>query len=235
MDMLRFDRFTAGRYWVDDYGYPNREADFRVLCAPIRPITTSAPGTRYPPMLVTTADTDDRVVPGAQLQIYRRDPGRRPPAANPHLIRIETRAGHASGKPTDKQIAEYTDMYAFIAHFTGLRVPRCRGGGWRARAVTARLSRLIRALVLVSAVTGAQANRRPWCRLSAVQRTGRWAPSRRPVTARCRPCRRKPAADLAHYRSEHLGVLAPRGWHCLETYGSNGASLFVSPDPPPST
>ncbi len=42
---------------------------------------------------------------------------------NPHLIRIETRAGHASGKPTDKQIAEFTDMYAFIAHFTGLQVP----------------------------------------------------------------------------------------------------------------
>ena len=31
MDMLRFDRFTAGRYWVDDYGYPDREADFRIL------------------------------------------------------------------------------------------------------------------------------------------------------------------------------------------------------------
>jgi hypothetical protein len=31
MDMLRFDRFTAGRYWVDDYGYPNKEADFRTL------------------------------------------------------------------------------------------------------------------------------------------------------------------------------------------------------------
>jgi prolyl oligopeptidase len=41
MDMLRFDRWTAGRYWVDDYGYPNREADFRT-CGAIRPITTSA-------------------------------------------------------------------------------------------------------------------------------------------------------------------------------------------------
>ena len=40
---------------------------------------------------------------------------------DPHLIRIETRAGHGSGKPTDKQIEEFTDMYAFIAHFTGLR------------------------------------------------------------------------------------------------------------------
>ena len=33
MDMLRFDRWTAGRYWVDDYGYPSKESDFKVLRA----------------------------------------------------------------------------------------------------------------------------------------------------------------------------------------------------------
>ena len=63
MDMLRFDRFTAGRYWVDDYGYPNREADFRILRA-YSPYHNIRAGVRYPPMLATTADTDDRVVPG---------------------------------------------------------------------------------------------------------------------------------------------------------------------------
>jgi prolyl oligopeptidase len=40
----------------------------------------------------------------------------------PHLIRIETRAGHGSGKPVDKQIDEFADMYGFAAHFTGLKV-----------------------------------------------------------------------------------------------------------------
>jgi len=63
MDMLRFDRFTAGRYWVDDYGYPNREADFRTLYA-YSPYHNIRTGVSYPPILVTTADTDDRVVPG---------------------------------------------------------------------------------------------------------------------------------------------------------------------------
>ena len=121
MDMLRFDRFTAGRYWVDDYGYPNREADWRVLRA-YSPYHNIRDGVRYPPMLVTTADTDDRVVPMHSFKyiaaIQHADPN-----GPPHLIRIETRAGHASGKPTDKQIAEFTDMYAFIAHFTGLEPP----------------------------------------------------------------------------------------------------------------
>jgi prolyl oligopeptidase len=122
MDMLRFDRFTAGRYWVDDYGYPNREADFRILRA-YSPYHNIRTGVRYPPMLVTTADTDDRVVPGHSFKYIAAIQAADPEGA-PHLIRIETRAGHASGKPTDKQIAEFTDMYAFIAHFTGLRVGR---------------------------------------------------------------------------------------------------------------
>ncbi|HEX8526750.1 prolyl oligopeptidase family serine peptidase [Allosphingosinicella sp.] len=120
MDMLRFDRFTAGRYWVDDYGYPDREEDFRILRA-YSPYHNIRSGVRYPAVLATTADTDDRVVPGhsfkyiAALQAADTGP-------MPKLIRIETRAGHGSGKPTEMQIEEYGDMYAFIAHHTGLRV-----------------------------------------------------------------------------------------------------------------
>jgi prolyl oligopeptidase len=122
MDMLRFNRWTAGRYWVDDYGYPDREEDFRVLLAysPYHNIRARAD---YPAILVTTADTDDRVVPGHSFKyaaaLQAVDIGSRP-----HLIRIETRAGHGSGKPTDKIIEEYADMWAFIAHHTGMTVSR---------------------------------------------------------------------------------------------------------------
>jgi prolyl oligopeptidase len=120
MDMLRFDRWTAGRYWVDDYGYPNKEADFKTLLA-YSPYHNIKTGVRYPPMLVTTADTDDRVVPGhsfkyiAALQAADANGG-------PHLIRIETRAGHGSGKPTSKIIEEASDVLAFLARFTGLKL-----------------------------------------------------------------------------------------------------------------
>ncbi|MEO0062451.1 MAG: hypothetical protein RLZZ08_1011, partial [Pseudomonadota bacterium] len=119
MDMLRFDRFTAGRYWVDDYGYPAKEADWRVLRA-YSPYHNIRPNTPYPALLVTTADTDDRVVPGhsfkyaAALQAAHLGP-------KPQLIRIETRAGHGSGKPTDKAIEEAADVMAFLAHWTGLK------------------------------------------------------------------------------------------------------------------
>jgi prolyl oligopeptidase len=118
MDMLRFDQFTAGRYWVDDYGYPDKEADFKNLLS-YSPYHNIARDTEYPALIVSTADTDDRVVPGhsfkyiAALQAANTGP-------KPHLIRIESRAGHGSGKPTDKTIAEYSDIYAFLAHWTGL-------------------------------------------------------------------------------------------------------------------
>jgi prolyl oligopeptidase len=120
MDMLRFNRFTAGRYWVDDYGDPGKEADFRVLRA-YSPYHNIRKGSDYPAILVTTADTDDRVVPGHSFKyaaaLQASDIG-----TKPHLIRIETRAGHGSGKPTDKIIAEGADQWAFIAKWTGMEV-----------------------------------------------------------------------------------------------------------------
>lgn len=118
MDMLRFDRFTAGRYWVDDYGYPNKEADFKNLLG-YSPYHNIKSGVDYPAVIVSTADTDDRVVPGHSFKytaaLQAADTG-----TKPKIIRIETRAGHGSGKPTDKLIEEYSEIYAFLAKWTGL-------------------------------------------------------------------------------------------------------------------
>lgn len=121
MDMLRFDRWTAGRYWVDDYGYPSREEDFRVLRA-YSPYHNIRAGIDYPAMLVTTADTDDRVVPGHSFK-YAAALQAAEVGEMPQLIRIETRAGHGSGKPTDKAIEEGADVLGFLAHYTGLQAP----------------------------------------------------------------------------------------------------------------
>ena len=118
MDMTRFDKFTAGRYWVDDYGYPNKEADFKTLIA-YSPYHNIKRQIHYPPVIVTTADTDDRVVPGHSFK-YIAALQAADPAGAPHLIRIETRAGHGSGKPTTKIIEEASDVMAFLGHFTGL-------------------------------------------------------------------------------------------------------------------
>jgi prolyl oligopeptidase len=118
MDMLRFNQFTAGRFWVDDYGDPADPEMFDVLRA-YSPYHNIQTGAVYPAILVTTADTDDRVVPGhsfkyaAALQAAETGP-------QPKLIRIETRAGHGAGTPISKIIEETADEWAFAAKHTGL-------------------------------------------------------------------------------------------------------------------
>lgn len=121
MDMLRFHKFTAGRFWVDDYGSPDEPEAFKTLLA-YSPYHNLKAGVKYPPTLATTADTDDRVVPGhsfkfaAALQHAQGDTA-------PVLIRIEMRAGHGAGTPTAKIIDEMADEWAFLVKNLNVKLP----------------------------------------------------------------------------------------------------------------
>jgi prolyl oligopeptidase len=121
MDMLRFHRFTIGWAWVTDYGSADSAAQFPYLYK-YSPLHNIKPGTPYPATLVTTADHDDRVVPGhsfkftAALQAAQA-------GAQPVLIEIETKAGHGAGKPTSKQIEEQADRLAFLVKNLGMAAP----------------------------------------------------------------------------------------------------------------
>jgi prolyl oligopeptidase len=120
MDMLRFQKFTAGRYWTDDYGSADEsEEEFKALLA-YSPYHNLREGTKFPPTLVTTADTDDRVVPGHSFKFAARLQEAHAGDA-PVMIRIETKAGHGAGKPTSKQIEEIADQWAFLAKHLGLK------------------------------------------------------------------------------------------------------------------
>jgi len=121
MDMLRFHKFTIGWAWVTDYGSADSAAQFPYLYK-YSPLHNIRAGTRYPATLVTTADHDDRVVPGhsfkftATLQAAQAGP-------QPVLIEIETKAGHGAGKPTSKVIEEQADRIAFLVRNLGMTIP----------------------------------------------------------------------------------------------------------------
>jgi prolyl oligopeptidase len=113
MDMLRFDKFTIGWAWKEEYGSPSEnEAEFRAIYK-YSPLHNIRLGAEYPATLITTADHDDRVFPAhsfkytAALQAVQS--GR-----NPVLIRVETRAGHGGGMPLSKKIEATVDQYAFF-------------------------------------------------------------------------------------------------------------------------
>lgn len=125
MDMLRFHKFTIGWAWVSDYGSADDPAMFPYLYA-YSPYHNLKPGTCYPATLVTTADHDDRVVPGHSFKFAARLQEVQS-CDRPTLIRIETRAGHGAGKPTSKQIEEAADVLAFRLRNLGMTLPATFG------------------------------------------------------------------------------------------------------------
>ncbi len=112
MDMLRYHKFTIGRFWATDYGTSEDSKEMFEYLYSYSPYHNIRNDVEYPAVLVTTADHDDRVVPAhsfkyiAQLQYMNK-------GTKPTFIRIETQAGHGAGKPTAKIIDEIADIYTF--------------------------------------------------------------------------------------------------------------------------
>src|SRR5204863_1833564 len=112
MDMLRFHKFTIGWAWVTDYGSADSAAQFPYLYK-YSPLHNIKPGTKYPATLITTADHDDRVVPGHSFK-YAATLQSAQASDAPILIRIDTNAGHGGGRPVAKVIDEDADVYSFM-------------------------------------------------------------------------------------------------------------------------
>jgi len=121
MDMLRFHRFTIGWAWVTEYGSADSAQQFPYL-SKYSPYHNLRPATRYPATLITTADHDDRVVPGHSFKFAAALQAAQAGSA-PVLIQIETKAGHGAGKPTSKLIEEQADRWAFLVKVLGITAP----------------------------------------------------------------------------------------------------------------
>jgi prolyl oligopeptidase len=119
LDMLRYNKFTAGAGWAYDYGTAEDSKEMFEYLYKYSPYHALKEGVAYPATMVTTADHDDRVVPAhsfkfaARLQEFHK-------GKSPVLIRIETNAGHGAGKPTSKIIEEQTDKWSFMFQNMGL-------------------------------------------------------------------------------------------------------------------
>ncbi|GHO64518.1 prolyl endopeptidase [Ktedonobacter sp. SOSP1-52] len=113
IDMLRYHKFTVGRYWISEYGDAEHNPEHFKFMYAYSPLHNVKEGVEYPPTLIMTADTDDRVVPAhawkfaATLQHAYQ-------GKKPILLRFELKAGHGMGKPTAKIIEEESDILAFL-------------------------------------------------------------------------------------------------------------------------
>jgi prolyl oligopeptidase len=113
MDMLRFDKFTIGWAWKEEYGAPSESAEEFAAIYKYSPLHNIKQGGSYPATLVTTGDHDDRVYPAHSFK-YTAALQAAQSGTNPILIRVETRAGHGAGMPLSKRIEATVDQYAFL-------------------------------------------------------------------------------------------------------------------------
>lgn len=127
LDMVRYHQFSIAKLWIPEYGSADDPAAFQWIYAysPYHHVTS---GTRYPAVLLTTAEQDSRVDPlharkmTALLQWATNGSDR------PILLRAETAAGHGIGKPIAKRVAETADTACFFLSQLGVQTANRSSG-----------------------------------------------------------------------------------------------------------
>jgi prolyl oligopeptidase len=120
LDMVRYHQFGSGRTWIPEYGTAEKPEDFQVLHA-YSPYHRLQAGVRYPPLLMMSADHDDRVDPMHARKFVAATQATGNSA--PVLLRIEANAGHGGADQVNKAIASNTDLYSFLFQALGVNDP----------------------------------------------------------------------------------------------------------------
>ncbi|MBI9036395.1 MAG: S9 family peptidase, partial [Bacteroidales bacterium] len=113
LDMLRYHKFTIGRYWSTDYGTSEESQEMFEYLMKYSPLHNIREGVEYPATMIFTADHDDRVVPAHSFK-FAAELQQKYDGNTPMLIRIESKAGHGAGTSTQKVIEQYADLWAFF-------------------------------------------------------------------------------------------------------------------------
>ena len=110
VDMVRYHKFGSGKTWIEEYGSADEAADFESIYA-YSPYQHVVAGTKYPSVLLLSADSDDRVDPmharkfAAELQADS--------AGGPVLLRIEKNSGHGGADTVKSLVDSVADELSF--------------------------------------------------------------------------------------------------------------------------
>lgn len=120
LDMVRYHLFGSGKTWISEYGSADDAAQFKALHA-YSPYHHLKPGTKYPSVLLLSADSDDRVDP----MHARKFAGALQAATTggPVLLRIEKHAGHGGADLVKAAVEARADEYAFALSETPGAIP----------------------------------------------------------------------------------------------------------------
>ena len=119
-DMLRFHKFTIGWAWIPEYGSSENKDQFKTLLQ-YSPVHNVKQGVKYPSIMISTGDHDDRVVPSHSYKLAAELQSKNG-GDNPMLLRVHGKSGHGAGKPTNQVIREIAETWAFILHEMGVSI-----------------------------------------------------------------------------------------------------------------
>ena len=118
LDMIRFHKFLIARYWIPEYGDPDKKEDYEYIKT-YSPYHNIQSGVNHPTMMVTAGENDSRVDPlhaKKMVAAMQSNPGQK----NPILLYMDYDSGHGSGKSTEQTIKEMEDWMRFLMRELGM-------------------------------------------------------------------------------------------------------------------
>lgn len=114
-DMTMFGKYSAGKYWFDEYGDPDNKEDFEKMLV-YSPYHNIKDHINYPTTLIITSENDDRVVASHSYKFAAKLQSKSS-QKNPIYLKVEKDAGH-SGKVSSysDRVEKSADFYSFLLY-----------------------------------------------------------------------------------------------------------------------
>ncbi len=119
LDMLRYHKFLIARFWIPEYGDPDKEPDFRTLLT-YSPYHRLPQGVNLPPTLVSAGEYDSRVDP-LHAKKFVAAAQNNPGQLSPVLLYMDFDSGHGFGKSRQKVIDDRELELRFLMHALGMK------------------------------------------------------------------------------------------------------------------
>jgi prolyl oligopeptidase len=118
LDMVRFHKFLIARYWIAEYGDPDKADDFRWILR-YSPYQNVRAGVNMPETLVVAGEYDSRVDPlhaKKFVAAVQNNPGQ----VSPFLLYMDFDSGHGIGKTNQQRIVDRDYELRFLMNALGM-------------------------------------------------------------------------------------------------------------------
>jgi prolyl oligopeptidase len=118
LDMVRYHKFLIARYWIPEYGDPDKDADFRFLLrySPYQNVRT---GVNLPETLVVAGEYDSRVDP-LHAKKFVAEVQNHTGQVSPFLLYMDFDSGHGTGKTQQQRVIDRDYELRFVMRALGM-------------------------------------------------------------------------------------------------------------------